>query len=524
MVVLVGAPATAGTIYVDVSNTGGVEDGSQAHPWNTIQEGINAASNGDEVVVLPGEYVETITFGGSNITSNFTLRSIDPYDPDVVAATIINGDLDADPDSPNGTVVTLTGEEGNTCVLTGLTITGGYTTAGGGILGSSTHATISYCIIKENRADEGAGIWQCDGVIAHNWIIDNIAGTVPSAHGGGLGRCYGVIKNNLICRNHGDGLTWCHGIIIQGNTIADHTGWGLNETLAEVTNCIIWGNEAHPSSPSVTYCCIENWEGGGEGNIVGQDPLFVSGLLGDYYLSQTAAGQAADSPCVDAGSDTAAALGLDAVTTRTDSVPDTGIVDMGYHHPLIMPPSVFPLSPGWGLIGDPPEPCALADCKLDDGVDLLTWADAVAAGWVDPPLYFWQAGSGGGYQLLWSADSLQTQHGHWIQAHRECALITPPQQPAVPYTVSLEPYWNMIGDADHDVALSGCSVDDGSQTLCWADAITAGWIIPPVYYYHTGLGGGWRTVATSGGDDDSLRQGRGHWILANQPSLTLIAP
>jgi hypothetical protein len=59
--------------------------------------------------------------------------------------------------------------------------------------------------------------------------------------------------------------------------------------------------------------------------------------LGDYYLSQTAAGEALDSPCVDAGSDTAANLGLDELTTRTDQVEDAGMVDMGYHYRLPEP-------------------------------------------------------------------------------------------------------------------------------------------------------------------------------------------
>jgi hypothetical protein len=64
------------------------------------------------------------------------------------------------------------------------------------------------------------------------------------------------------------------------------------------------------------------------------DPLFVTGPSGDYYLSQIAAGQASDSPCVDAGSDLAASLGMAHLTTRTDHVPDRGVVDIGYHYAL----------------------------------------------------------------------------------------------------------------------------------------------------------------------------------------------
>ena len=61
------------------------------------------------------------------------------------------------------------------------------------------------------------------------------------------------------------------------------------------------------------------------------DPLFLSGPLGDYYLSQIAAGQLLNSPGLNAGSDLASAFDLDQWTTRTDGVGDFGIVDMGYH-------------------------------------------------------------------------------------------------------------------------------------------------------------------------------------------------
>jgi hypothetical protein len=67
------------------------------------------------------------------------------------------------------------------------------------------------------------------------------------------------------------------------------------------------------------------------------DPLFVSGPLGDYYLSCRAAGQDADSPCIDAGSTSASAAGVGNLTTRTDGAFDTGVVDIGYHYSATPP-------------------------------------------------------------------------------------------------------------------------------------------------------------------------------------------
>ncbi|MHC4304350.1 MAG: right-handed parallel beta-helix repeat-containing protein [Planctomycetota bacterium] len=122
---------------------------------------------------------------------------------------------------------------------------------------------------------------------------------------------------------------------IAGNT-AGTTG-GVHGTGADpvLVNCIISGNSlgsfGGSATPSITYSLIEEGAAG-VGNISG-DPMFVDPGSGDYRLMS-------DSPCIDAGDNTAVPEGI---TTDLDGNPrfvddpdtlDTGngdppIVDMG---------------------------------------------------------------------------------------------------------------------------------------------------------------------------------------------------
>lgn len=146
--VFFSAGAVASAWYVDMNAGAGSDGKSWASAFATIQEGIAAAVDGDMVVVAPGTYPENIRFEGKNIV----LRSMNPLDPEVVHATIIDG-------GGVDSTVSFSGTETASCILEGFTIQNGHADYGGGVRGGTeiTHtlATIRNNIITGNRADEG---------------------------------------------------------------------------------------------------------------------------------------------------------------------------------------------------------------------------------------------------------------------------------------------------------------------------------------------------------------------------------
>jgi len=121
----------------------------------TIQQGINAASNGDTVLVYPGTYFENINYNGKNIT--VASLYISTQNNSYIDSTIIDG-------NQNGSVVTFESGEDTTAVLCGFTIQNGSGThnlgniRGGGIFIINASPSITSCIITNNIAEVGGGI------------------------------------------------------------------------------------------------------------------------------------------------------------------------------------------------------------------------------------------------------------------------------------------------------------------------------------------------------------------------------
>jgi hypothetical protein len=118
--------------------------------YQTIQQGIDAASNGDTVLVQPGTYIEQIDFNSKNITvGSLYLTTLDTG---YIAQTII------DCNGIRGSVVNITGGQDSTAVLCGLTITGGQTYMGGGIFCEDSGPRLRNLVITGNSAWFGGGI------------------------------------------------------------------------------------------------------------------------------------------------------------------------------------------------------------------------------------------------------------------------------------------------------------------------------------------------------------------------------
>ncbi|MBC8201466.1 MAG: hypothetical protein H8E86_05410 [Planctomycetes bacterium] len=128
----------------------------------TIQDAIDAASDGDEIIVAQGIWKEQIDFTGKTLLI---------YSEVGAEETVIDA-------GGQGTVVSCT--ESTSAVLEGFTIRGGKAELGGGILVLDATPTFRLCMIDFNTANKGGGVY----VRGANPVIDQWVVSFDNAHEG----------------------------------------------------------------------------------------------------------------------------------------------------------------------------------------------------------------------------------------------------------------------------------------------------------------------------------------------------
>ena len=257
----------------------------------TVQAGIDAALEGDVVLVSPGIYVENINYKAKDVTVQSESGSF---------VTYLDG-RDA------GAVVIFSGGETAAAVLDGFTLTNGAGKIihdeyyGGGISCTYASPTIRNCRIWGNHADHGGGIdmmhssptiTNCS--ITGNQAVFNGGGIVCEASFPEITHC--TIAANIASRGGGiyieDGSS---PTITNSILAADTAPEGLeiwigvtgNPSLLILSYSDVLGGEG---ATYVDPGCFISWDVGN----ISIAPLFVGS--GDYHLRP-------GSPCIDSGAD-----------------------------------------------------------------------------------------------------------------------------------------------------------------------------------------------------------------------------
>jgi PKD domain len=301
----------AATLYV--SPTGG-----QVTPYadwtkaaRVIQDAVDAALDGDEIVVTNGMY---LTGGRTVMVVDTNLFTTNYYFNRVVV------DKQLTLRSANGPQFTvIDGQKVGRCVslasnafLSGFTLTNGLVNNnGGGVYCENATTVVSNCTISGNIASNqfGGGAYggtlnQCSltgnsaafGGGACNGILNNCIISGNSAHLGG-GVYGGTLNNCALIKNSADSGGGANtgtfrNCTLTGNTASDSGG----AYQGDLRNCIVYynigsgGTGNYDIRSTLNYCCTFPSPGGGTNNLSAEPQL-----SSEWHLS-------ANSPCIGKGS------------------------------------------------------------------------------------------------------------------------------------------------------------------------------------------------------------------------------
>jgi len=309
--VLLGGSLSSGGLHAEVIHVPGDEP--------TIQAGVDAAVDGDEVVVADGLYTGPGNRAVSTGTKLITVRSAGGPGACVIdcetedRAFVLSGGVRVE----------------------GFTIRNGLALFGGAMLVAGD-ATIIGCDFAGNAADAGGALFiqsSSPAIIGctfrGNCALVSDGGAIYNLSGNpGLVNC--LMTGNCAADFGGGIFSDLAALSLVNCTLSDNTayrGGGItNYAAVEMTlsSCIIWGNHvvkggglevqilSTSSVEVVNYSCVQDLDGayGGDGNI-DADPGFVDPPQGNYRLGP-------GSPCIDAGDNTAVPRD---VTTDLDGSP-----------------------------------------------------------------------------------------------------------------------------------------------------------------------------------------------------------
>jgi Repeat of unknown function (DUF5648) len=259
--------------------------------YATIQAAVNAAADGDTVVLRPGTYTGA---GNRDIDLRrkaISIQSTDPGDVDIVEATVIDCQGTVTDPHRGFDAVDFNGE------ISGLTITGGVASDGGAIYCQNSDLILAHCRILDNATLSGEAQAESDGgsgggVYSLNSTLE-IIDCLVSGNATGAG----MESRDATAGSGGDG----GGVYVMGSAlhiadsaIADNTtgaggsgavggqggrGAGLYATQATIDRCIVEGNTCGAGGDSTDTGRGTGGPGGDGGGVFCQTSVEMSNSL-----------------------------------------------------------------------------------------------------------------------------------------------------------------------------------------------------------------------------------------------------